>query len=337
MANNSSALAAKNGNTTQEFANQTNQRNNINSTQVNRSSNILNSDKNNSKRKKETSSLKYFNYFLLHHYTAKRFDGNPTRNYFRSYEEITMEVLRNYKIFGEYANYLAKTARTYYKETNPLISFKSAQDYLSAVKNYFLESTNFKAETLPALSNKLFTKYYHQLLSIKKDQARAEEKPLIDSKDFATEDKMMAIAVLCFWEGTLEGIDFFALNKCMYNLAARTCEVLDLKTSDITVKNIKQDNNNYDIIRLLLNRNKTTTVQNPQIFAHRDTVVGDVYFGLFAKLALCQKVEKHLFLEFAKSTMVAGGREQGYKSKASNVWSKYYDKVTRLLKKITGK
>ena len=49
------------------------------------------------------------------------------------------------------------------------------------------------------------------------------------------------------------------------------------------------------------------------------------------------KMEKHLFLEFAKSTMVAGGQEQGYESKASNVWSKYYDKVTRLLKKIPGK
>ena len=62
-----------------------------------------------------------------------------------------------------------------------------------------------------------------------------------------------------------------------------------------------------------------------------------MYFGLFAKLALCQKADKHLFPEFAKSTKIAGGREQGYKSKASNVWSKYYDKVTRLLKNIPGK
>ena len=96
-----------------------------------------------------------------------------------------------------------------------------------------------------------------------------------------------------------------------------------------------QQNLSNDVIKLHLNRNKTSTMQDPLVYNDRDTVANDLYFALFMVLSLDQKSEKYIFPEFAKSTSKAGSNE--YKSKAATLWGKYYEKVASMMKSFPGK
>ena len=121
----------------------------------------------------------------------------------------------------------------------------------------------------------------------------------------------------------------------MYQLAARTYKVSDLKVFDIITENFVQQNMRNDVIKLHLNCNKTSTVQDPLVYNNHDTVANDLYFAFFMVLVLDQKLEKYIFPEFARSTSKTGSNE--YESKAATIWGKYYEKVTSMVKNIPGK
>ena len=87
-------------------------------------------------------------------------------------------------------------------------------NYFNAVKNHYLdEFFEKKGSQLDCFNEHVWKQYQGKICAFNFQQAHKDSKKEVDSKDMATEDEQRALAAICLWNGTTEGINLFCLNK----------------------------------------------------------------------------------------------------------------------------
>ena len=108
-----------------------------------------------------------------------------------------------------------------------------------------------------------------------------------------------ALAIFCLWSGNERGIAFFAFNKLIYHLVARSCEGAGQWKKDVSVEvRSGETNTEYNVLQFKLDRNKTKTVQYPLVYAHKNNLLWDAYFALAIHLAVDTSKSNKSFRDF---------------------------------------
>ena len=116
----------------------------------------------------------------------------------------------------------------------------------------------------------------------------------------ATDQELEVLSVVCIWDGTPRSADFFALNKMLFHLVARCCEASCQKKSLIKIMNKNEGVLKYPVLCFHVERHKTSSSQNIQVFPHKTFPLMCLYFSLAYKLVLDNVEDDHLFPEYAK-------------------------------------
>ena len=203
--------------------------------------------------------------------------------------------------FGNLAEYFALHAikqRTV-KTAKDLLSNKASVNYFSAIKkNYLDEFQDKKPKNLPCLDERTWSQHYNTIRRVKDQQASASGKKVINSKDMATLEEIKALAVICLWEGSADGINLFCLNKLLYHLGMRCCEAAGQWKKDLTyfvVQGVDEhDTDEFGVLMCFLDINKMSTSQDPVVFNHRLSILYGLYFALAIQFLL-DKTMTHVY------------------------------------------
>jgi len=155
----------------------------------------------------------------------------------------------------------------------------------------------------------------------KANQARQEGAHLVKAHDLATEQEQELLAVACLWERSYKCADFFAMNKMLYHLVARCCEAAQQKKSNLSVVEKSEGFRTYKCLSVPVDRHKTSTKQQLQIFPHKTSCLMCFYFSLAYKMVLDNGTSDYLFPEFAKK--LGNSNENKIDSKASGLFNEY--------------
>ena len=119
-------------------------------------------------------------------------------------------------------------------------------------------------------------------------------------------------------------------------MGARTCEAASQRIKDLTYYVVQEGTEEFDVLEFYLDRNKTSTSQNPVVFNHRKGILFNLYFALGAYFLLAEDSEEMLFPEFYASIQ---GKTKGdaLDLKASNLWSKLYTRMMKIVNDFEGK
>ena len=156
----------------------------------------------------------------------------------------------------------------------------------------------------------------------------------------ATLDKIKDLGVICLWEGSLDGVNVFCLNKLLYHLGARCCKAAGQWKKDLTYYVVQgeeeHDTDEFDVLMFFLDRNKTSTSQDPIVFNHRQSILFDLYFALAIQFLLDEDSDPCLFPEFHASVQ---GKKKGdaLDSKAATLWAKIYQRMMKIVNSFPGK
>ena len=147
----------------------------------------------------------------------------------------------------------------------------------------------------------------------------------------ATDQELEVLSVVCIWDGTPRSADFFALNKMLFHLVARCCEASCQKKSLIKIMNKNEGVLKYPVLCFHVERHKTSSSQNIQVFPHKTSPLMCLYFSLAYKLVLDNGEDDHLFPEYAKKL----GSDDSSKidSKTAAFFNEYYKYISSCSKK----
>ena len=288
------------------------------------------------------SALRHLHIFFRDHWAGTA-DLPATGNikHFKTFEDIDYEDLKNpaNDFFEELATYFAERAHDQRKgkKNTDLLSFNAAINYFSAIKNHLIDRFRKEgARKLPIFDERTHAKYHDNIRKLKTQQAREAGKKVVNSKDMATDEEISGLGAVCLWNGTLDGLNFFLLNKLILQLGARTCEAASQRIKDLTYHVVQEGTEEFDVLEFYLDRNKTSTSQNPVVFNHRKGILFDLYFALGTYFLLADDGDEMLFPEFYESIK---GKNKGdaLDSKASNMWTKLYTRMMKIVNDFEGK
>ena len=180
------------------------------------------------KTERLNSAEKHFIYFLLHYF--KILIGITRLS------QMTIEHLKLYpKLIDTFATYLCRHAHMYCDEKKPLLAMNTAIGYFSSIKTYFTRNME-DAHLLYCFSPERMKSASQAMSKEKKKVALIEGKRAINSATPATRKQVCALAAVCLWCGSPVGIIFFAFNRLIYHLVARSCEGASQRKSDLATE-----------------------------------------------------------------------------------------------------
>ena len=306
--------------------------------------NILDEDKNSQRSKLHKSALQHLDIYFREY---RKPADPPHDDYksFKSYKDVLYEDLLSpaNNFFGKLANYFAERAVNRRKRSTvgDLLSYTCALNYFSAIKNHYLdEFREKKGSQLACFDERTWKQYQGKIRTYKFQQARENGKKVVDSKEMATEDEQRGLAAICLWNGTIEGINFFCLNKLLLHLGARCCEAAGQWKKDLRYHVIRSDQewetDEFDVLQFYLDRNKTSTNGQPVIFNHRKTILLDLYFALALQFLLDENDDPCVYPEFHAAVQ---GKKAGdsLDSKAATLWTQIYKRMAKIVDSFPGK
>lgn len=153
---------------------------------------------------------------------------------------------------------------------------------------------------------------------------------LVRAHDVATVQEQKMLAVVCLWDGSYKNADFFAMNKMLYHLVARCCEAAQQKKSTITVVQRTEGFTTYNCLSFPVDRHKTSTKQQVQVFPHKTSCLMCLYFSLCYKLVLDDGKSDFLFPEFASKLT---SNDNKIDSKAAALFNEYIKSIKSVSEK----
>ena len=166
----------------------------------------------------------------------------------------------------------------------------------------------------------------------KANQARKEGTNLVNSHDNASENEQKLLSLACIFDGTPKSALFFCMNKMLFHLVARCCEAAQQKKSSLKVINRTEGNMTYPCICFHVERHKTATMQDMQVFTHKSSYLMCLYFSLAYQMVLDEGDDDSLFPEFA--TKLGNDGDNKIDSKTSNLFNDYYKQLVVLSNKF---
>ena len=158
-----------------------------------------------------------------------------------TFDDLSFEDVSTGPYIGEFASYMAKTARKYMKPTEEVVTYSTAVGYMGAIKIFLI--VKFKSKGIPLqLQDGIWKRYLETMRAVKFHQARKSHNPLMGTKEAATENDKKGVIAVCMWSATLDNAEFMNLFQAMVSNCGRGSEIAITKLSDLQMTDIKEDN-----------------------------------------------------------------------------------------------
>ena len=245
--------------------------------------------------------------------------------------QIPFELL-NQAVFGSFAAYLSKYATQFCSTDRPLIAFKTADAYFSAVKNYYIQVVYANQSVSPVFEKERWCTLRAKLASEMKNRAFNSKQNLVNAQKPSNEDDAKTMGHLCLWDKTIGSMTFLLLNITMVQVGGRGAEVAKLTFQNISTRSFKADMSTGPLLTLDIVRAKTYKEQCCDMFTYADV---DTWWEDFAfvlgitlviRSATGQLGNQSLFPKFS----AAAEKEDAKGNKASEVaslWTAVFKKI----------
>ncbi len=170
------------------------------------------------KVKEKINSMKnHLNKFLSGNYTHANMPTNKTADTLE-YEDI------NESLVGLFSGYMIEHARKYCRDHEKLLQWSTIASYFSAFKNFFLIKFHDKPRPT-ALDDAAFARHTDRMLRIKTKMCIKDNESLFQQKETATEEDIIGLSAVCFWNGDVRSAEFLHLFRACINNTGRGSEV----------------------------------------------------------------------------------------------------------------
>ena len=174
-------------------------------------------------------------------------------------------------MIGSFFSYLRKDA---YKCGDPdkgRGSYETATGYASSVKIYYTTKFRNSGPELNVFGTTKWRELQNRLLSQFKEETKSTGTALVNGHEASEDSDRNAIAIGCYWLGTVEAAEFLHLNNTMMQCSGRGTEVSLLTKSSIRASDVNELCYSYNILKIDLTRQKDGPRQSISIFPHCDS------------------------------------------------------------------
>jgi hypothetical protein len=225
-------------------------------------------------------------------------------------------------MIGSFFSYLHKDAYKYGDPEKGRVSYETATGYASSVKVYFTNKFRHIGPEFNVFGTTKWRVLRNKLLSQFKESTKCTGKALVNGHESSEDSDRNAIAIGCYWLGTVEAAEFLHLNNTMMQCSGRGTEVSLLKKTSIKASDVNELCYSYKIIKIDLTRQKDGPRQSISIFPHRDSVHQDMYFSLVYFIAMdpTYNISTYILPKFASKALTTNSKGK-IDSKVSLLWT----------------
>jgi hypothetical protein len=143
-----------------------------------------------------------------------------------------------------------------------------------------------------------------------KEETKSIGKVLVNGHEALEDSDCNAIAIGCYWLGTVEAAKFLHLNNTMMQYSGRGTEVSLLTKYSIKALDVNELCYSYKILKIDLTRQKNGPRQSISVFPHRDSMHQDMYFSLMYFIAMdpTNNMSKYLLPKFASKALCTNSK-----------------------------
>ncbi|KAL7574145.1 hypothetical protein ACA910_014826 [Epithemia clementina (nom. ined.)] len=124
------------------------------------------------------------------------------------------------KMIASFLHYLGSTAKWNLDESNGGLSYQTATQYASSIKQ-FIVNKFWLEERISVFQDKQWKVLRKQLLSMYRENCRKTGKKLVNGHEGSSDDDCVAVGTACIWIGDPRLAQFLALENAKYYAAGR--------------------------------------------------------------------------------------------------------------------
>jgi hypothetical protein len=282
---------------------------------------------------KLSNALKHLDIFLTNY--CKKIGAPRTLSRYLTYYGITpngtWEDANMWwdDMIGNFFSYLHNDAYKYGDPDKGRISYETATGYASSVKVYFTHSFRHCPE-LTVFGSTKWRELRNKLLAQFKEETKTTGKALVNGHEASEDSDRDAIAIGCYWLGTVEAAEFLHLNNTMMQCSGRSTEVSLLTKECIKASDVNELCYSYKILKFDLTRQKDGPRQSISVYPHRDKPHQDVYFSLMYLIVMnpTYGMSKYVLPKFASKALNTNSKGK-IDSKVSALWTDCFDDLRK--------
>ena len=283
------------------------------------------------------SALKHWLYYLNNHCIA---DGVESIKPVVDAAAVPNEML-DANLLGGFATYLSTVARGKCDPSRPLLAFKSADSYFSAIKTLYTVYIYSNCYNQPVFQKETWAHLRGKLATTIKVRVFNSGEKVINPQQASTQEDARLMGHLCVWECTPENLSFLLFNVSMVQVGGRGAEIAKQKLCNISTRSHVANLLHGRILQFHIMRAKTYKEQTCSIYSRASLMewYEDFPFVLalnvIQRVATCTVDDGSLFPQFAhaasredRATSLGGNRRK--KSEVAGLWSSIFSRVYRL-------
>ena len=279
-----------------------------------------------SSESKTANALKHLDIFLAGYY--KKINASLINSRQLTYYGIktsgTVEEANVWwgDMIGHFFNYLHKDAYKYGDPEKGRVMYETATGYASSVKVYYGDKFRNCGPELNVFSPTKWRELRNKLLAQSKEETKRTGKALVNGHEASEDSDRNAIAIGCYWLGTVEAAEFLHLNNSMMHCSGRGTEVSLLTKDGVKASDVNELCYSYKILKIDLTRQKDGPRQSISVYPHRDSIHQDVYFSLMYLIVMnvTYGMSKYVFPKFAAKALNTNSKGK-IDSKVSALWN----------------
>ncbi|CAB9530201.1 hypothetical protein SEMRO_2786_G337030.1 [Seminavis robusta] len=195
------------------------------------------------------------------------------------------------KMIASFLHYLGSTAKRNFDDSNDGLSYQTATQYASAVKQFVVNQFRLE-DRISVFRDEQWRVLRKQLLSMYKENCRKNGKALVNGHEGSSDDDRVAIGTACIWVGDQRSAQFLAFDVTKYYAAGRCREISLLEVKHLTLKQMDENGRTFHVLPVKVDRDKQGGSQILPLFRpHWDHMQQDVYFAFAYNLLVNSSVD----------------------------------------------
>jgi hypothetical protein len=152
-------------------------------------------------------------------------------------------------MIGSFFSYLYKDAYKYGDPDKGRVSYETATGYASSVKVFYTTQFCNSGPEFNVLGTTKWRQLRNKLLSQFKEETKSTGKALVNGHEALEDSDRNAIAIGCYWLGTVEAAEFLHLNNTMMQCSGRGTEVSLLTKYSVKESDVNELCYSYKILK----------------------------------------------------------------------------------------